>query len=84
MNDKEFVDNITEEDVLIQETNRIGRKYLVCYNYQFDESLPKLLKEGNQRILHHTIVYYELLRDRAIKLNIDISKYPERLEELTN
>ena len=49
---RERTDNINEKKTLIIGINKTGRKYLVAYNYQFDKSLPELLKKGNQRIIN--------------------------------
>jgi hypothetical protein len=81
---KETVNDITDKEALIQEIDKTRKKYLRLYNDQSEKSLPEIIKNAIPKVISNAKIYYGLLRDRAIQLNVDISKYPEELGELTN
>jgi hypothetical protein len=79
---KQIVNRIETPEVLLDKIKTIGECYLISYNSKPQKGYPhaKLLKE---KFLSNSEFYYGLLRNRAIELNVDLSKYPQTLEELT-
>ena len=88
--------NQFSKEELVKLISECGKAYLKEFNFlndeklvakipqEYKESFSELRKINFTQYLDNIEEAYSLLRKRAIELNVDLSKYPEKLEELTN